>query len=442
MNRRHAAVIVAAVLAAYLNAFAGAFQFDDYNVIVDNPLVHSVGAWWHSMPGIRPLLKLSYALNWSSGLGVAGFHAVNLLCHLGSALLVYALTARLLREQADANAIALATALLFALHPAQTEAVTYVSGRSVSLMGVLYLAAVLTWLVGHERNRVWLRDGASPLLFMAALATRETAWTLPFALLLVTLTRPSTRLRTALPQVRVHLAVLGIAAVAMLATPGYQRLLAGSIEARTLKDNLLTQIDGVCYLISRPLLLLHTNMDPDLPVHVSLTPVLGIKGVVLVALIATGLMQLRRRPWLGVGILWFFLHLAPTNSLLPRLDIANDRQLYLALIGPAWLVAMAMARALERPLSQLTASALAVLLGIATALRNDDYRSEVALWQATVRDSPRKARAWNNLGYAYQVSGADDPARLAYQRALALDPEQINAHFNLQALSRSDRAPR
>ena len=57
------AVVVVAVLLAYLNALGAAFQFDDYNVIVNNPSVHSLPAWLDSMPGIRPLLKFSYALN-------------------------------------------------------------------------------------------------------------------------------------------------------------------------------------------------------------------------------------------------------------------------------------------------------------------------------------------------------------------------------------------
>ena len=436
------ALLVATVTVAYANAFGGAFQFDDYNVIVDNPSVHSLGAWWDSMPGIRPLLKFSYALSWSSGHGLAGFHAVNLLCHLGSTLLVYALVAQVLRQRSDAGAIALVTALLFALHPAQTEAVTYLSGRSVSLMALFYLAATVTWLIGCDRGNALLRHGVSPLLFLAALAIKETAWTLPFALMLLVLVRPGARLMAAVSQLRVHLALLAVAISAMLATPGYRRLLEGSIGARTLKENLLTQIDGVFYLVTQPLLRLRTNIDPDLAVHTGLTIGLAVKGTVLLALIATGMMQLRRRPRLGVAVLWFFLHLAPTNSLLPRLDVANDRQLYLALIGPALILAITVSHWLQRPAPRLAAAAFMLTLCTSTVFRNDDYRSEIALWQATVHDSPCKARAWNNLGYAYQLAGAAEPARSAYEHALALDPEQVNAHFNLESLSRPARISR
>ena len=87
-------VLTGAVTLAYANGLRGEFQFDDYTVIVHNAGIRDLSAWAASMPGIRPLLKLSYALNWSSGLGTAGFHAVNLVCHIAAALLAMRLCGR------------------------------------------------------------------------------------------------------------------------------------------------------------------------------------------------------------------------------------------------------------------------------------------------------------------------------------------------------------
>jgi hypothetical protein len=88
------------------------------------------------MPGIRPLLKLSYAANWVLGPGPLGFHLFNLVCHAANALMVWLLLRRWLPALAPrlemSAAAAFTAALLFALHPAQTEAVTYVAGRSTS----------------------------------------------------------------------------------------------------------------------------------------------------------------------------------------------------------------------------------------------------------------------------------------------------------------------
>ncbi|MBS1108604.1 MAG: hypothetical protein H6Q88_596, partial [Anaeromyxobacteraceae bacterium] len=153
-RRAEAVVLLVAVAAAWATSLAGTFQFDDWNVIVNEPRVASLGAWWGSMPGIRPLLKLSFAMNQASGLGLAGFHAVNLAVHAASALLVLVLlrgvVERVQASRPDSGAAPLLGALLFALHPVQVEAVTYVSGRSSSLAGMLALGSVVTWLAGRD----------------------------------------------------------------------------------------------------------------------------------------------------------------------------------------------------------------------------------------------------------------------------------------------------
>jgi len=435
-------LLIGALLAVYGGALRAPFQFDDWNVIVLNPAVHGLRVWWESMPGIRPLLKLSYSLSWSAGLGAAGFRAVNLSCHAAAALMLYCLCRRwgegLGVARHRVGAVAFTAALCFALHPAQTEAVTYISGRSVSLMAVAYLGALLTYAPGAGGWRRLL----SPLLFLAALFTKETAWTLPFALLLAEAAVRRGAWRERLAALAWHWAALALAACAMLAVPGYRRLLAGSLAVRGPAANLLVQIGGQFYLFTRPLLALGLNIDPELPAAPAFDLPLALQASALALLLLAGFHQLRRRPWLGFGILWAFLHLLPTNSLLPREDVANDRQLYLALAGPALALAAALWRHLPPRAAVLATALLALGLGGATALRNLDYRTEVSLWQATVRSSPTKARAWNNLGYAYQQAGQPEAARAAYLRALSLDPHHLKARINLEFLPSPAAKPR
>jgi len=78
--------------------------------------------------------------------------------------------------------------------------------------------------------------------------------------------------------------------------------------------------------------------------------------------------------------------------------------------------------------------------GLATVRRNHDYRTELALWQATVRGSPNKPRPWINLGYARQLSGDGAGARRAYACALQLDPANAQAITNLAVLGADARA--
>ena len=181
------ALVAAAIALAYVNALGASFQFDDWNVIVDEPRVAGIAAWWASMPGIRALLKLSYALNHAAGGGAPAFHAVNILIHAGCAGLAFVLlrrlSARAIEEKTRARDVALLATLLFALHPVQTEAVTYVSGRSTSLSALFSLGSLVTWIEGRHRSRAW-RLLLSPTCFLGALLAKETAVVVPFAIVL------------------------------------------------------------------------------------------------------------------------------------------------------------------------------------------------------------------------------------------------------------------
>jgi tetratricopeptide (TPR) repeat protein len=415
---------VLAALAAYAGAFHGAFQFDDYNVIVREGAVHSLGAWWQSMPGIRPLLKLSYALSWSAGGGgTAAFHALNVALHAANVLLVWALLKEIFQRMGvDRDGFAaFAAALLFALHPAHTEAVTYVSGRSTSMMAFFYLAAMLAYL--REAPR-WV----SPLLFFAALGTKEVAVTLPAALLLIEALdkRQPFALREALHRAAPHWLLLALGLGLMAALPRYREMLEASLALRAPFEQLELQLGALARHVGVLLLAVPPSIDPEL------VPLPPAAGLAVLAALAVGLALVRVQPWYAFALLWFFLHLAPTNSLLPRLDAANDRQLYLASLGPLALAGLGIALVPRGRV--LLAAVLALVLGAATVLRNQDYRSEVALWRDTVRKSPGKARAWNNLGYAYQLEGRREEAKVAYERALALDPEHLPARLNLKGL--------
>ncbi|MBI1398073.1 MAG: tetratricopeptide repeat protein [Betaproteobacteria bacterium] len=435
------ALLVACVITAYANAIGTAYQFDDWNVIVDNRLVHSWSAWWAHMPGIRPLLKATYTANWTSGFGVRGFHVVNVLLHALNTCLALFVVRRVLRRcglrAPEALGAAFTAAVVFALHPAQTEAVTYVSGRSVSLMAACYLAGLLCHLVAPDRARPLRWRVAASVFFVLALGVKEIAWTFPVAVLAVE-RAGHRRWRDAFRATRPYWILLVTAGVAATFIPRYWWLLGKSLEVRPLGENLLTQVDGQFYLLTRVLFGLVVNVDPDLPVRTHFAADLVAKAATVGAAIAAALWQWRRRPWLGLGILWVFVHLLATNTILPRLDVANDRQLYLAMLGPGWILGVLACRT---RLARVVPVVLAGVLGWSTVSRNADYATEVSLWEATAKASPGKARVWNNLGYVRQLAGDVAGARSAYERALAIDPDNIKARINLGTLDASGAAP-
>ena len=435
--------LAGAVVLAYGNSLGGVFQFDDFNVIVGNPAVHSWQAWLADAPtGIRPLLKFSYLLNWTWGAGTFGFHLLNILIQAINAILIYHLSRKFLEDLASPSpkAAALASALIFALHPVQTEAVAYISGRSTSLMALFYLGSLLAYAHGRGRDNRRLLYLASPLLFIMAVLTKETAVTLPLALLLWDRTSaPKDPWKNTLRNLGIHSGMLGIMAVVLAVHRGYLKFFEACFQTRGWEENLSIQINALPHLFSRLFFLRSLNIDPDLPLVSAWNPLVLLQALLLAALISLGLICLRRRPSLGFGLLWFFIHLLPTNSVIPRLDITNDRQLYLA----SWGIFLVFSTELERIAENLkpgrllpvaATALLAFTLGLATMSRNEVYKSEVALWEDTAQKSPHKARVHNNLGVAYYLSGRYGDAERSYLTALGLKPDDSLARNNLTFL--------
>jgi hypothetical protein len=238
--------------------------------------------------------------------------------------------------------------------------------------------------------------------------------------------------------------VLGAAGIAAALSPTYRHLFATSVNVRSIGVNLLTQAHAVVYLMGQLVRLDRLNADPMLAVIDTWTPRVAADVAIVVALIALGIASIRRRPVIAFGILWFFVWLLPTNSLLPRLDVANDRQLYLALVGPAWLVAsvvgtLAAKRGPAFPLA--AALVLGTGLGAATHHRNRVYANEIFFWEDVTRKSPENGRAFNNLGYAYAQASRSDDAEAALRRAVLLDPHDVRATVNLRLLREGALTP-
>jgi tetratricopeptide (TPR) repeat protein len=423
---------------AYLNALEASFQFDDFRVIVDNPKAHGLAAWWAAMPGIRPLLKLSYALNWSVSPAAFGFHAVNVLLHLANVWLVWRLCAHFPlprpRYEGHGERVRLVATLLFALHPIQTEAVTYISGRSMSLMALFGLAALLAWMESgrHGHPRAW--RGLAVALFAAAVATKEVALVLPLALFLMRPAGAVHAARSLRPALMMGALVAGF--LGLLWWLGYGYLLV-TPPPRGLAANLASETHALFYLLGQLFQPHALNIDPDLPEYArwSLTPTL--EATALIALLAHAWIARQRFPWLFFGLAWWLILLLPTHSLIPRADLASERHFYLAALGLYWIAGVALAGlpALRPAPRWIGAVAgLAILGMLFTTQRNADYRDEISLWRATAARSPDKARVWNNLGYAYALAGETEPARAAFLETLRLDPEHARAARNLNAL--------
>ncbi|RFC37239.1 MAG: Tetratricopeptide repeat-containing protein [Candidatus Nitrotoga sp. SPKER] len=425
-----------AVSICYVNALNGTFQFDDYNVIVNNPSVHSWAGWAEGLStGIRPLLKFSYTLNWTMGTGVIGFHLTNLLIHLTNAYLVYRLTQAFMQQQwqqDEFRQVPIFVALLFAVHPIYTEAVTYICGRSISLMTLFYLAGLLAYISGRMQQNSVKVYGVTPLFFVMALGVKETAVTFPLALLLWEYACGGKWKRALMPQWPSWLALI-LGALVFLFSDSYLAHMERSAQLNSLQGNLANQVAAFSYLMRQWALPLWLNIDPDLPLQNDFSAIL-LPSIFLLALLLLMVTCWRVRPWISFALAWTMLQLIPLHLFLPRIDIANDRQMYLA----GWPLSLALCIELrlwsDGTKSQIFAALLLLGLTTLTILRNQDYASEIDLWEDTVMKSPGKARVHNNLGYAYLLAHHNDEARREFATALQLDPNFFKAHYNLYRL--------
>jgi hypothetical protein len=225
-------------------------------------------------------------------------------------------------------------------------------------------------------------------------------------------------------------------AIFFLQDANYSPHLARSLAAHDGWSNLVVQINAVFYLLGQWFFPLWLNIDPDLGAFSTLSKFkLGLISSIFIAyFIFRG--KLKRRPWLAFALGWVLIHLFLVYLITPRLDIANERQLYLI----SWPLLMALVVEMtifltSRQLTMVTA-VLLIAASMLTIMRNLDYRSEVALWQATVKLSPNKSRVHNNLGYAYFLAGQPDKARQHYLKALVLDSQNFRASYNLEVLEK------
>jgi tetratricopeptide (TPR) repeat protein len=456
-------IAVAAAL-PYARTFSVAFQFDDVPNIVENPAVHALDLSARSLapavtgfPLHRWLARLTFAVNHAlGGLAPAGYHALNLALHVLTALLVFALAEELLSRTAGEldpsrrRRAALLAALIFAVHPLQTMAVTYVVQRMALLSALFSLAALYCWArarrPGELRRAVWF-CGAGLSAFLA-ISSKENAAVLPLLLLAFEAFVVADLPARARRRPRIVGAVTAVAVtLAAAAALSYRSELGGdeTVPALSVADRLLTP-RVLCHYLGRLVLpwpgWLHLDYGL-LPSHGLLDPPTALSSLLGIGLLTAWAVSLRRRaPVVTFGVAFFLLALVVEQSVLP-LDLAFEHRLYL----PSFGLALAAGWGLERAGARLRGGpwlvALPVLLLLAggAALRNEDWRDPVRLHAQDAAAFPWLTRALLSLGAEYRERGELDRAEETYRRLLELDPGDARAWSNLAIVALNRERP-
>jgi tetratricopeptide (TPR) repeat protein len=462
-----AGLITAAVLAAYAGSFEGPWVFDDGGTIAANPTIrHWVTSFAPPGGGLpvsgRPVLNASFAINYAlGGLKVAGYHALNLTIHLAAALTLFGIARRTLRRseypEKIATVMGLFAALLWALHPLQTEAVTYISQRAESLVGLFYLLAIYGFIrfadapAGGKDQRFWRGPrfwlGLSWLACLFGMGTKEVMVTAPVVILLYDRTFVSGGFRAAWAARRSYYAALAATWVplgVLVGLSGVRGGTAGFGAGVPWWAYAVSQFRAVAVYLRLSFWPAHQLADYG-RVLSGPSPELAGEAVLVVALLGVSAFLLWKRPRAGFLGAWFFLILAPSSSVVPvTTEVIAERRVYLPLAAlvaavvcgaAAWVSCGEHSWGLRRKTRAawaITWGIFAVVgLGAATMRRNQVYQSVYRFWEDIVRQTPGNAGAHNNLGNSLADQGRWDEAVPQFRAALGLDPEYADAHTNL-----------
>jgi tetratricopeptide (TPR) repeat protein len=438
------AVLVLAVGVVYANSFQGPFVFDDFPSIVANPSIkHLFSLQVLAAPPDavtttgRPVVNLTLAINYAlGGLAVEGYHLTNLAIHLLAALTLFGLIRRTLflprlstTFAAASTGLALTASLLWALHPLQTESVTYIVQRTESLVGLFYLLTLycLVRAATSARSRFW--SAAAVVSCALGMGSKEVMVSAPVLALLYHRTFISGSWKDSLRQRRGLW--LGLAAtwalliVAFLST-GRRGGSAGFGLGMTAWQYARTQFGCIVHYLRLAFWPSPLVLDYGTDVVRDASQIVPYALIVFVLLAAT-IIMLRRRPALGFLGAWFFAILAPTSSVVPLAGQTQaEHRMYLPLAAVVMLVVLAVYQVAARARARRAATAMfpvvALALGWGTFKRNQDYKSDFALWDSVVRSRPGNSRAMLNRGNAYLAKGENLAAIQDYSRSIELTP--------------------
>ena len=448
-----AGLLVLAALAAYHNSFSGPFVYDDIAAIKENPTIVDLSKLSAVLTppndsGItvngRPMVNLSLALNYAlGGTEVAGYHLVNLVIHVLAALALFGALRRtfelpLLRPRFGAPDTALplafCIALLWTVHPLQTESVTYVVQRAESLVGLFYLVTFYCFLRSVSSDRPALWHGLTVLACFCGMTTKEVMASAPLLVLLLDRAAVSGTFRSAWQSHRrlyLGLAATWLPLAWLVAGTGNRGgtagLGAGGISSW---DYALTSALGLGKYLKLTFWPHPLVFDYGTAIEKDLLPVLP-QGLLIVGLvIATGY-ALKRHPLLGFLGLWFFAILGPSSSFIPiATEPLAEHRMYLPLASVLTVVVIGVWSVIGRR-SFILWAILAVGAGWLTVRRNVDYQSEMSLWRDTVNKYPSSARAHNNVGEILYRQEKFEEAIACFREAVRLLPNYIDALNNL-----------
>ncbi len=430
----------------YFNSFDNAFQFDDYDFIVNNYNIRDlfdISAIWNTLAHPSRFIGfLTFAVNFHFGqLDVLGYHIVNTVIHIINAALVCLCTRALLEkkslkeEKVDGAVVAFIAGLLFLVHPLQTQAVAYISQRFTSLAAVFYLFSVFNYLRYHTTQK-GIYAALMIVSAVCGMLTKPIVFTLPILIIIldqVFLKRDKPCLN------KTHVCIL---LLLLVIVPWTMRFNASSILGMTTLSGshdgdvinwfsyLLTQMRVIIMYLTLFFAPVGQTLDHDVALSTSFLDLRVISSLTIIITIwFLAVIQYKKRPIVGFCVAWFFITLVVTSSIIPIHHVMFEHRVYLPSVGLCILVSYLAVRFLNQgrlyiPLVMI----LLIVLSVMTVRRNAVWDNDILLWGDVVQKAPQKSRGYRSLAVAYYKRD-DYPKALQFiQKAIMLYPEYLEAY--------------
>ena len=459
----------------YFNSLKGSFQFDDVPLI-SSPWIKNLDSFNRFVKITsfenRPILLWTYALNNTIGKNKEfGFHLFNLLLHIGVTLLIFfsALKTfsfirgrnnkknRCFGKNNASNVLLfpLITALIFSLHPLNTDSVVYISSRSSLLATFFYLMSLYLFLnifdYGKGNNLLSKHLLLVPLVattMYLSLASKLIAATLPLLLgfWYFVFVFPNNNYEKIWKKYWTYLLVILVflAAFFLSGEPWLYKAKDQGFELYGQLPYLFIQTKVIVfYYLKLFLFPYNLSVDSGMPFSsIAEDPLIILSILIITAIIVAAIQS--KNVWLLFGTTWFFITLGPTSSFIPLNDLAVEHRTYLPMtLGLCMVIGWGIS--CLRPCKRLgMVTVILIAFSLATISRNGDWVSEISLWEDVTRKNPYSSRAHNNLGKAYFEKGDLTKAGFHFKKSIANIPNFVKEKFNLknadEFLSRNERS--
>lgn len=446
-------VLLAATLGAYLQVADFSFiDYDDPTFVAKNlHLQHGL-----TISAMLWALKSTYAANWLPltwvsymldyqlhGLDAGWYHLTNVFLHTLSVLLLY----RVLNQMTGTRWCSAFVAFIFALHPVHIEPVVWISERKEVLCGVFWVLTISAYVhyVNHPSTGRYLAVAG---LLCGGLLSKAMIVTLPFALLLLDVW-PLNRLN------RTSARGLCLEKVPLLALSGIASLITffaqkggGSVSSIELVPlHLRISNSLISYVVYVIKFVWPTNLAVIYPFRADFRwwQVLGA-GLILALVTAFTLFEIKRRPYLAVGWLWFLGILFPVVGLVQiGTQSRADRYCYIPFIGLSIVVAWGAAEISARwkwrkPITAIALTAVCSAAFLTTRNQIGHWRDSITLFEHALDVTPANWVAHNGVAHTLLAEGRVEEAVPHLEASLSIEPNAPESHVMLgDALGRLDR---